>query len=261
MKLKSLLWVCILLMVLCACSDHAAEKQYTIYKEDGKTYMEFLQKESNDGEVSDGTKYPMFESAAEMKEKILSGEIPEESISGLREMADDNNTLEIMNLENICELCLPEGMKYNYVRWYVGYYVFDIGTIGNGEVWGVVTWGDKDYYDRQYNNRLTHLDFETVKIIEESATADRNARVIHYTNDTGEYRELIYNVTTPKGTVRVQEHYTLDHYGDRVAESETVPDAVYVFGDQCGQYFYGYFRGINERPSLEWFASFALDPV
>ena len=261
MKLKSLLWICISLMLLCACSGKTIEKQYTIYKEDGKTYMEFLQMESNDGEVSDGAKHPKFESAAEMKEKILSGEIPEESISGLRAMAGENNTLEIMDLENICELCLPEGMKYNYARWYVGYYVFDIGMIGNGEVWGVVTWGDRGYYDRQYSDKLSHLNFEDVTIITDSVVADRNARVIHFTNFTGEYKELIYDVATPAGTVRVLEHYTLDHYEDRLAESKTVPDMVQVFGDQSGQCFYGYFWDINERPSLEWFASFALDPV
>lgn len=270
MKLKSLLWVCLLLMALCACSDNVVEKQYTIYKEDGKTYAEFLMTESDDGDTSDGALscciakevvYPMFGSAAEMKEKILSGEIPEERLSGLRAQADENNVLEIMDLNNIYELRLPEGMRYNYVRWYGKQYLFDIGTIGNGEAWGVVTWGDRDYYDRQYSDKLSHLNFEDVTIITDSVVADRNARVIHFTNFTGEYKELIYDVATPAGTVRVLEHYTLDHYEDRLAESKTVPDMVQVFGDQSGQCFYGYFWDINERPSLEWFASFALDPV
>ena len=269
MKLKSLLWVCILLMALCACSDNVVEKQYTIYKENGKTYMEFLPEDSAADNNSDGAlksatqdlQYPKFDSASEMKEKIQSGDIPSERLSGLRAQADENNDLEIMDLNDICELRLPEGMRYNYVKWYGKQYVFDIGTIGNGEAWGVVTWGDRDYYDRQYSDNLSHLSFETVTIITDSVVADRNARVVHFTNSTGEYKDLIYNITTPTGTVCVLEHYTIDHYIEGSAESETVPDVVYVFGDEGNRYFYGYFRGISERPSLEWFASFALDPV
>ena len=163
MKLKSLLWICISLMLLCACSGKTIEKQYTIYKEDGKTYMEFLQMESNDGEVSDGAKHPKFESAAEMKEKILSGEIPKESLSGLRARTDEKNMLEICDPDNLFDLLLPNDLEYEYIEWYGASYKF---VFDSRNLTGHVYFCDESRYTKAYDEEFSYYTtFDGVNIL------------------------------------------------------------------------------------------------
>lgn len=268
MKLKSLLWVCLLLMALCACSDNVVEKQYTIYKEDGKTYMqlppngnknEHIRVETNQHSMDISVDYPRFETVAEMKEKILSGEIPEESLSGLRARTDEKNMLEICDPDNLFDLLLPNDLEYEYIEWYGASYKF---VLDSRNLTGHVYFCDESRYTKAYDEEFSYYTtFDGVNILEDNTVADRNARVIHYTNGTGEYMNISYSVPTETGKVCVSERYCLMHYFGGIDESESVPFSVRIFGDEGDRYFYGFFVRFAERPSQEWFASFTLDPV
>lgn len=257
-------------LLLCSCTKSSEEKnpKYTVYEKEGKTYMEFL---PEDGQSDDDSSqqmnseviiYPSFDSVAEMREKILSGNIPDDQLSGLRYSAGEDNVLEIFDLNKLYEAGLPEGMNYNFVGWDGYSYSFDIGQVGNGETYGMVRCLDQESYVKEYDKKYTYYTtFNSVTVIGDTATDDRDARVIHFKNHTGEYMDILYSITTPSGTVHVIEMYCLNHRYGLTEESETVPRKVCLFGDEGDRYFYAWFMGFEERPAVDWLSSFSLIPA
>lgn len=267
-KIKLILcWIVLLMLILCsACS--VKETGYLIYVINEKTYMQMppnenknepIRAESDQHFVEFSVDYPRFETVAEMKEKILSGGIPEESLSGLRAKADEKNMLEICDPDSLFDLQLPNGLEYEYVEWYGTSYKF---VLAAGHLFGYVVFCDESGYNKAYDEEFSYYTtFDGVNVLKDDTIAERNARVIHYTNGTGEYIDISYGVATETGEVCVSERYCLKHYFGGIDESKTVPHTVRIFGDEGDRYFYGWFVGFTERPTLEWFASFALDPV
>lgn len=254
-------------LLLCSCSADSAEMnpKYTIFEKDGKMYMEFRAEDTETADTSAhkteniAIEYPHFDSISEMREQIRSGNISSDHLNSLR-LAAENNVLEIWPINELFDVVLPSGLEYESISWLGNAYSFQIRT---GGFHGYVMCCNEEYYTREYNEKFAYTLRSNATLISETVAADRNAQVIHYKNNTGEYKAVRYEITTAQGSIYVYERYCVDYYigGVDMDVSESIPNVVRIFGNEGDRYFFGWFSGFEERPAVDWLSSFSLIPA
>lgn len=275
MKIKFIAVWCLIIMLLCACSTETlvGNEKYKIFEKDGNFYMEFqsnrtvenqTKSESSHLSVCISKSYPKFNSISDMQAKILDGDISDEQIAVLQ-TDGTNNILEICNPNNLYDLALPKNLAYDYILWYGDTYSFEIK---DDSFMGYVFYSNEEEYNREFSENY----YDSLKkhsIISDIAVSERNARVVHYMTHTGEFKDLFYTISTAYGdTLHVREEYVLRYFGDeKVTDklldkvSEAIPKSISIFGSNGTNYYYGWFSGFEERPSVEWLSSFGLTPI
>lgn len=145
---------------------------------------------------------------------------------------------------------LPKGVDHGKVEW-VGqeYYVpFSLSDGGYG-TFSVYT---KQRFELALKSRYDI--FEEGEHVKQSETAltDRNATEIVYQD--GAAKVIRYTLTVDGVEMLVDESYVM-------RESETVPQAVTMYGVKESRYFSYSFNDLTERPSVEFLSSFGIQDV
>ena len=270
MKMRILVSMCLVVALLCSCATPTLveHENYKIYKEDGKWYLEDCpdnssetQKQTenmkNSSDASMGVMLPKFETVSEMRETIIGGTLSDDQITALRVYnGNENDPLEIYDPYKMLDPAAPGDIKFDYVLLYGDYY--SVEFIEKDSL-GCVVCCDKETYEKAFQNEYGLT--EKHSIISETIVSDRNARVVLSQTEAAEFKHAFYTVTTKYGgTLYVKEKYVLS-YTDTSTDlkvSDSIPKAIDIFGSDGENYFYGWIRGLEERPSVEWLQSFGL---
>ena len=267
--------ICSWLLTLCACGQpnsdilsedgiYSENESYKMYIEDGKWYIEFPETSavSKDSANMSGTiSYPVFDSAADMKQMLSSKEMPDSMVQKLKAVcvADGRKRLELCDPNKICELTTPEGVLYERVSLYGASYSFRFGKYDLGYVNCV----DEESYDKRFEKMYLNAIGEDYTVYSDAIVEDRNARVVHASNSNCELKKIFYKITVEELEICVVETYVFKFFSNLVLEktSETVPLRIDFFGYDGENHWYGWFTGFEERPSVEWLSSFRLTPI
>lgn len=273
MKIRSLVFLCIIAVILlcfCIARTFDKNKSYTMYCKDGKWYLEFYSdafaddlSEVGSGEqfanISIAREYPRFDSISDMREKIKNGDIPDRQIEALKAHST-SNLLEICDPNDLYDLAVPNKLTYDYIHWYGDAYSFEFdGT----DFLGYVVCCDQETFDQQFNEEYVSFLNKNCSVVNDAFVEDRNAREVHYVTHAAELKKVLYNFTTEQSNMYVVESYVLSYFNNdalKIKTSDTVPNSIRIFGSDGENYFYGWFKGFEERPSVEWLSSFGLVP-
>ena len=269
------IWL-VVLSLLCGCSQSSqpgkeiySEKElYKMYTEDGKWYIEF--KRAADEEEGDtlshnsiAITYPKFESATDFANMLKRGNIPDEYIEPLRYISK-NNVLEICDPNKICDLKMPNSLVYEHISWYGDMYHF---SIKKEEFRGYVECYDfdQDQYNQKYEE-YRNFPNENHTVTSDIAVEDRNARIVYSYTSTCEQKNILYKITAGKSEIYVIEEYVIQSLDEELTDlfnivSDTIPYSITILGSDGTNYWYGWFMGFEERPSVEWLSSFGLKPI
>lgn len=265
-----LLIVLMALLLLCACgitADNIIYKgeKYSVYEQNGSYYLDIfgysdMLKEIENSEMAALVKAPWvdFSSVAEMKQAIESGNIPESTLLGFITVQQDGTPIEICDLNNLYDITMPTDVSFEEVTWYGSHYVFDFLR---NEMYGYLQVIDQQNYEREYANLDINNWSAPQTIISEETVKDRNATVVRYRNDTGEYKIINYQIETESGMMYVSEHYSLGfsfHLSGDPEPSETIPDTIDFCGTSGDAYFHGWMSDFSERPSVQWLSEFGV---
>lgn len=273
MKIKFIVTWCLIVILLCACSTETltSNKKYKILKKDSNFYIEFQSNQTAEEQsenvlshlsVGISKSYPKFNSISDMRAKILNGDISDEQIAVLQ-TDGTNNVLEICNPNNLYDLALPKNLAYDYILWYGDTYSFEIE---DDSFMGYVFYSNEEAYNQEFSEKYSDFLMEKHSVISDTVISERNARVVHSMNDAGEFKNMFYTISTTTGdTLYVKEEYVLRYFGDETLTdtyevSETIPANIRIFGSNGTYYYYGWLKGFEERPSVEWLSSFGLVP-
>ena len=235
---------------------------YEILNEDGVYYLKYsdyaldmFHKQLELWESSDvlqmrATQYPHFSSVEEMQQKIRNKQIPFEELAQIY-YTKMTNPIQIIDLDNLRDAKYPENLQFKDVKWYGNEYEF---LFSNGQM-SVL---DDTGYDEAFRNSYTHFLNENQTIISEEQVTDRDANVIVYTNHTGTYKSVSYQLKNGSKTVFVRESYTLKHKDISHFVSESIPSSIAIFGEDGISKFSCSFRDLDSRPTTDWLLSFGF---
>ena len=116
----------------------------------------------------------------------------------------------------------------------------------------------KESFDTLFEEDYTNvINNPNRSIMSDTTISERNARVIHYTNPTGIYKDICYTLPSTSSKVTVLEHYIQERFNADEAEafSDSIPDCIKVFGTDNFIYYYARMDGFTERPSEEWLSA------
>ena len=258
---KCICFIIILLLVsLCGCAEKEilSNDIYTIREtNDGECVMSFHKQLAYPNKGLQASEIPpkfIFDSLGDMKRTIEEGAFNETSQKNIQKFFGNNSTeVAICNINALSDAKLPESCTSNTVHWYGSTYSIDVG---DGEIYGnvkVTTKALVDWEEESWGNRTASN--TAISIVSEGTDPARNAAVIVFDAVTvGErWKEIRYNYTSGDTSMVILERYLC-------SESETVPQAAYLWGQSNGEYFIVYLYGFTERPSYEWITSFGLKP-
>lgn len=274
MKTRILVSLCLVVTLLCSCATPAPTptlvefENYKIYEENGKWYLEDFPDNSSETEektdssenssnASIGVMFPQFNTISEMREAIIGGTLSGDQITALRVYTgNEDDPLEIYDPYEMRDLAAPNDIKYDYVLLEGECYSFQFE---GSDFLGYIVCCDKEAYEKTYQNKYGIT--KNQSIISETTVSERDARVVHSETGAGEFKDIFYTITTKHGdTLYVKEQYDLSYFdetrNDKV--SETIPQSIRLFGNNGTNYYYGWFKGFEERPSVKWLQSFGL---
>lgn len=271
-RLGIVLLACLTLL-LCACGSkgaiYARTQYYTVYSRNGQWFMEFYpvqwdSKSSDNTHANIAVSFPEFRSLSDMQNRIKSGGITPNALSCLYYQSTDN-VQKICNLNKLHDLVAPGDFSYNRVVLWGEDYEFAADN-NISPVAGRIVCATPDSYEQAFNEHYTeHLNHS---VITESTVADRNARIVYSKYKDQLYQDIFYEIQTKTRTLYIRESSVLKyipdiHTQDALKErniSNSIPENVYIFGNDGTNYFYGELHGFTQRPSVEWLSSFDLKP-
>ncbi len=271
MKWKLFIIVCLLIITLSGCktsetlnSQNVLDSQSQLYEidfEDGIQYLRFSEQVidlwGNSASSQIKSTYPHFVSAEDMRQRIKSKQIPLEEMASIFYSKNNANKVKIINLDNISDLKYPNDLQVEKIIWYGDFYTFQLST---GNCKGYIDVLEDSTYEEIFYKKYTHFINDNQTIISEEQVAERDANVIVYTNHTGTYKSVSYQLQSGSKTIFVRETYTLDYNLeiDSVLISDNIPTSIDILGEDSVCSFYGWFSGFESRPTTDWLLSFGL---
>ncbi|MBQ2739001.1 MAG: hypothetical protein IJE22_04570 [Oscillibacter sp.] len=266
--MKKLICICLVLLLLSGCSAGfvCENEYYRIYRENGKTYMEFLKEYTPEDRISTGPGWLSAVSVRELKSDILNGRLSGLHLFTLRNLSDGQR-LEVIDPETLHEPALPENVTCESVTWAGDRCSFRIeSNVGCG--YADILFRD-EFAERFHFYYSWEVGHENDDMVEERNVPERNAlysRFIAYTptaygsyrSDTHEY--LRYCIATRQGNVFVVEEHKNGYDGLILypSEEEPVPEKVHLFCESPEGYLAVTLDVLRERPSVEWLAAFGV---
>lgn len=235
-------------MFLTACTliTEIDAETYRIEKNNGEYYMHFT-REYDDNLGSKEITIPRFSSVAEMKEKILSGQLTSAEVRHLRyKESQDDYVLPLYNLDRLQDFVLPEGMELMYID-FVGKSYYCVFLFESREC--VMSVCSKEAFEKDVAYVQRSLERNTV--ISEEKISERNATVFicHTKGDFyNRFKRIEYVIEDDNKKLSVHENYT--------EPSDAVPRSTWILGKQNGAYFSLIMSDC--RPSYEWISSLGL---
>lgn len=270
MNKKGLLFICAVLLstLLCSCSSETAISTphdtqydtpfYTLTRKDGQ-YNLTSKITPPDGSCCSVLFYPEFQSVEEMRQGILTGSFEEYEIHELlRASMRSDNGLDIWNLDHLYDFTAPDEFSLEKIRWCGNYYDCDLTS---DTAWGgIYCYGEEDYtekLDHGYKDFLTNPNFT---VTDQRKTPNRFATVYYGHTDVAKFKYICYELRSGDKKMYIQEEYTLEFKTHPEEGSSSVPDTIYLWGEENDGYFYGVFFDFAERPTTKWLLQFGIKP-
>ena len=267
-----------LCLLLCSCTSVLCKgTEYRLLKQDGKYYIQFhtdySHEKYNAALPNDGSRppfYPVYPSAAALREALLSGEMPYYYLAGLNAKAA-TAPLEILDPEMLYDVRLPEGLAVESVRWEGNRYVFDISSSAMEKEVTVTVLSQGEYTRllmENYQNGgcgigCTALSFQRNEY--------RDSMKLRYCTGTGYntryYAAFLYEFETPQGVRYICEtHELASDGGDVFPKSDGLSDpgsepVVHIFWSDGSGYFWVKASLRDMSVTDLWLNSFRLTPI
>ena len=261
---------CLVLSLLCGCGSTPAadEVNFRTYQKDNRWYMEFLSPvEDESFETSENASiavsYPCFDHVSDMQKMLKSGKIPEGYVEVLSNFGKEK-TIEICNPNKLYDLTLPNSLIYDNVVWYGDYYSFEFVQ---EDFIGYIYCVNQEQYNRKLNEVYVGFPNENHTVFNDDMVEERNARVVHSVTNSCQLKTILYKLTLEEYEIYIVEEYYIKWFAGKQPngrfgrESESAPAKVSILGNDGHNYWFGWFMGFEERPSVEWLSSFRLTPI
>ena len=263
---SGLLLLCIMFS-LSACKNNVVVNApyYTIYVENGQQMIAFKSvAKSNKSQHLSGAslvEFPHFKSVEEMFETIKSGNLSPDKIMCMP-LADKSIPYAIYSLDKPMDAQLPNWITTKEVIWKLDQY----SLVLESSLYcrrGTLTCLTQSAYEEKFASEYDRY-FDEQGIVSTTAVAERNATETVYTNGTGVYKLVRYEIVSGERTLQIQENYILEHFKpdlliDPIVDG--VPDEIEIFGVENDMYFYANLSGFHECPTEDWLSSFGLVPL
>ena len=251
-------------------TENAATAPCVLKEENGKFYLQFSESSAtnttfNNINAQIAVSSPTFSSFADLKNSIETGSFSKANLEILQKRAK-NGILEIPDPSKLHDVALPAGLAIKKIVWEINSYDFSVSW-GNNQNYdfGFVTvdmdGGDHDY---RFNENFINYTNAADSVISDRIIEDRNAREFVYTNSTGKYKQLLYQLENNGETLYVVELYCLEYnYASLTPKylSDTIPLTVQTFCKDEDVSWCTYFEGFEERPSVDWLKTFGIKEI
>ena len=190
-----------------------------------------------------------FDSVQEMRTTILEGKFTEDQLIIMQKYFSKNSMGEIVlfDLNNMCDIVLPEGVELKEITFYGANYCFDFQGSGLTGHLNLASKETLEWNEKAYNpERMMH---KVVKVEEDPA---RNAKIYYIEGNMGVRKHTTYTVSTEYGTFRVCECDSI--LGTDIFAS------IHFWGEYKGSCFVGTIRAPFKQLPSDWFQNFGLKP-
>ena len=153
---------------------------------------------------------------------------------------------------NMQDILVPEGTRVSeLITWYGCAYQFEFS---NETLSGSLTYDTIDDSESMAERNIQKEE-HGVTVLSQTFDPERNATetVFQYVSSQRVWKQVVYTVTQGDKSVTFVEDYW------NGAEQQ-VPDSIDFWGTDNGNFFYGSFHNMTERPSVEYLMQFGLKP-
>lgn len=240
---------------------------YSVTKIDGVCYLNF-----NDGNqfiptgdesldyVFAGVYYDSYE---ELRDAFLNGKLSTGTMNTIKQQFEKSDQgIAVLDVVNMGKPMAPANATIqNKICWTGTELTYDVDSSLYGS-WGFFTLKTSAVYDAFYMQNYENARKNFTVISETDSTFDGvPCKIYEIENNSGQYRDVIMDVTRKNQTFHIYMRYVLDHSMDILPESDTAPYHVYVFSESNGQKHVLKQYSFKETPTLDWLTSFVLAPV
>jgi hypothetical protein len=242
---------------------------YSVNVINGVCYLTFAEEtvgeeessHNGDGMIGADQPFLAFSSISEMKQAFRENQLTEKQ----RRIIQTRFTLtdkgyEICNLDQMLCPAAPQGFATEAVYLLGLDYYFALR--GEGETAAAVYLGDSGRYDRKYNEIMEiisnhRLDSHTTETYD---GVECESYVISTTVAQAKFLFMTLPAEGEATPTRVIMRFSLQSQNLPDKVSDTVPLAVYVYGEEEGMPFEYLIQGVSFAPTVEWLSSFSIAP-
>ena len=247
-------------------SDFTTEL-YSVTKIEGVCYLNFHDGnqftptgDENSDYVFAGVYYDSYE---ELRDTFLNGKLTTESINTIKQQfAQSDHGIAIPDIVNIGRPIVPSDCYISEkVCWTGSKITYDIDSDLYGGVGWLSIMTDAMYqsqFDENYTNALKN---RTIISTTQGTYEGIPCTIYETTTTQAKLRDILLEAEYNGQSFFIRFMYVLDHYDDKLNESETVPLTVYIFSKSNDQSYMLQLHYFENSPTLDWLTSFVLAPV
>ena len=231
-------------------------KYYAIYNSDGVYTMRGGLSDSAAGDGHHAcmpASFVKFAGLSDMRRIIFEGELSDRALRIMKgfKKAKYGGIL-LFDPNNMQDILVPEGTRVNgLITWYGCAYQFEFSneTLSGSLTYDIVD--DSESLAERYIQKEEH----GITVLSQTFDPERNATetVFQYVSSQHVWKQVVYTVTQGDKSVTFVEDYW------NGAEQQ-VPGSIDFWGTDNGNFFYGSFHNMTERPSVEYLMQFGLKP-
>ena len=260
----------LVLLIICStiiCATACDKAPYDIIEKDGKHYISFNSDTQDKVATSDGVNYsvaivlPQFTDIGQMKNTIEKHKLGNNELRAVQlAQGEKGDLLEICNLDNLCDVRMPQGMTLHHVTWEGSSYSFDLRSQNTEscyvdcEIAEEYSYFFQKYYANSPYSKDLAYDFR------EEKSYDPEGTQIFYQTGAGDFKVVKYEIREENRILYVSEEYRLTNYRGTLDTSTTVPYRIKMFTEENGAFVTVSIYEPTERPSVEWLSSFGVTP-
>lgn len=265
-KRLSIVLLACMFLTLSACGTgrtvQAKTYYYTLFTQNGQWFMEVRSARVISDIDRNTAKEVVITSVEELRNKITRGDFPASYINDyIHRTPYSNYTVPICNLDQLYDLRLPEGLRYDRITWCGDQYYFSIQ-----DHTASIHCVSKEEYLRNYDYYFHERIQGTVM---QDTTDDQGVRDIYTLwRSTNLDHYKVYTIQSQNQTLHVCEHRRYFDYSGKLSLKKAIHRMeaadplikLTIFGTDGNYYFYGNMLYMVERPTKEWLSAFALVP-
>ena len=245
---------------------------YAVSVIDGKCYLNFtdgneIETDSSSSfgdSMSVNVNFIRFDSLAEMKQKLVRNELSDEQKSIMKsKFTLSENGFEICNVQELIQPSVPSDLFVDSVYLYGTQYEFLLRDhVESPELSAGMYWGDAGKWERQYAFWMDVIEQNQLDKHETGDFDGSPCETYIFTTKSTQVKHIYLTLNDTEGNTptHIMLEYALQTDSGTVTVSDTIPLAVYLFGEKNGSPFDYYISGLTEAPTVEWLSSFSIAP-
>ena len=231
-------------------------RYYSIYNADG---VYTLRGGLGDSPVGDGSPtsipvtYVKFAGLSDMRRIIFEGQLSGKALRIIKGFPKaKHGGILLFDPNNMQDIVVPEGTRVSgLITWCGCAYQFEFS---NETLSGTLTYDLIDGSETKSENTIRRED-DIATVLSQSYDPERNATETVFQSVVSQhvFKQVVYTVTQGNKTVTFVEDYS-------DGADQQVPGVIDFWGTDNGNYFYGRFENMTERPAVEYLMQFGLKP-